>query len=107
MTCSLLVDVVKFLHLHVLVSRVDLDFEITFALGTSLVRTANDSESVRIVNLLVELNLGTENSKINDAGLGDDDSLVELGKEFTLVAANHPSNLVLALESAAKVTFLR
>lgn len=99
-------DIVQFLELHVVPTRVDLELKVTFASRASILGAANDREGIGVDDLLIEIDIGTEDLQVRNASLSDDSSLVELGHNFAFVASGHPTDEVLALEGAACASIL-
>ncbi len=91
-------SVIKLLKLHLLISRVDLDLEITFTLLARVSRAADYGESVRVIHLLVELDRATQHLQVRDTGLHDQIALVQLAHDLALLAGDHPTDKVLTLE---------
>lgn len=68
--------------------------------------STNDREGVRVADLVVKLNLGTEKPEIGNTSFGDQIPPLDLSHELTLLASSHPANEVLALEGIAGVSLL-
>ena len=100
------VQVIEPLDLDIRVSGVNLQLEITLAFSSGVARATNDGEGVRIADLLVELDLLTEDLQVRDACLRHKRALFQLGHNLALETSNHPADEVLALEGAGNIAVL-
>ena len=104
---EVVVLVIEPLGLDIRVSSVNLQLKVTFALRSGVARTTYDGEGVWIADLLVELDLLTEDLQVRDSCLRHKRALArELCHKLALKTSDHPANKVLALEGAGNIAVL-
>ena len=72
-------------ELHIGVSRVDLQLEVTFTFRASIFRAANDGEAIGVADLRVKLNLRAQRFEVGDTSLRDDVVLLDPSQELALL----------------------
>lgn len=100
------IQVIEPLNLDPRVSGVNLQLEITLTFSSGVARATHDGEGVWIADLLVELDLLTEDLQVRDACLRHERALFELRHKLALETSNHPADEVLALEGAGNIAVL-